>query len=227
MPSPLIALCSQINPKNIFVILICIFMTITILNTLIAPVYFTYYSCPLSCDVFTIPLSCIIINTITEIFGISQGRSVLLISYVVSLLSIIIVFISQKLPTAPSSPVTSIFFEQLLGGNFVLQLATTNILWSTKFIAIVFLEYARKLIYSQKIWMRHLFTIILVPFLATSVTFTCMIIIQYSQSDYSNAISTLYYYPILVSVIMQIIFGCLGIPIVYAFAYLMRKLVVR
>lgn len=215
---------SLITPAHVCNILTCILITLMLLETIIAPVHFTCCGWVFSGDVLTIPLGYLIIHTITDNFGIHQGRYVLWLSYFVHVLAIAMTWVSQQLPTASTSPVTATFFEQLLGGEGLLQLGTASIHTATLVIAVTCAASIRELTrYHAAI--SYLLTIILAPWLATCITFACTLSIRHTPLDGIHTLGY-YNYSILGPPIMQTTIGLLGIPAVYSCRYLIQKLII-
>ncbi len=213
----------SITPQQVYTLLTCVLITIVLLETIIAPLYITWGSFVCACDVFTLPIGCIIMNMIAEIFGIPAGRRALGTSYVVHVLAISMAWMSQQLPTTPTSPVSTAFFEQLLGGNSILQLGTASIHWLAQGIALVCFSYFRKL-KPNHFGSRHVSTIVLVPWLTTCITCAYTIIMLYIHRTFNATEATLSCYAVLGPPILQTVLGLMGLPIAYAAVYRISKL---
>lgn len=216
-------LCRSISPQQVYTLLNCVLITTVLLETIIAPLYVTWGSFVCSCDVFTLPMGCIIMNMIAEIFGVPAGRRVLWMSYVIHVLAISMFWMSQQLPTALTSPVSAVFFEQLLGGNGMLQLGTASIQWVAQCIALACFAYLCKLMGRGYLWVRHVCAIVLAPWLATCLTCPCIIML-YIHGTLNATEATLFCYAVLETPILQTVLGIMGLSLVYASVYLISKM---
>lgn len=203
-----------------------IFVTSLLLTNIIAAKYFTFLGLTLSCGTIVYPISFIITDIVSEIYGIQRARLLVWIGFVVSVLATGVVWISQQLPIASNSPVDATSFGQVFGLMPGLVLGSMMAYLIAQLIDVHVFEYIRKLTNNKHLWMRNTFSTLVGQLLDTVIVVTIAWVIYPLASGNVTAqpISWQVWKDIVVGqYLFKVLLAVLDTPLVYASVYWVQR----
>lgn len=215
-------------PERIFMALSTIFITALLLTNLIAAKYFTFLGLTLSCGTLVYPISFIITDIVSEIYGLQRARLLVWIGFVVSLLATGVVWISHQLPIAANSPVDATSFGQVFGFMPGLVLGSMIAYLIAQLIDVQVFEYIRKMTHNKHLWMRNTLSTLVGQLLDTVIVVTIAWVIYplINSNITAQAISWQVWKDIVVGqYLFKVMLAILDTPLVYASIYLVQRLI--
>lgn len=213
-------------PERIFMVLSTIFITSLLLTNIIAAKYFTFLGLTLSCGTLVYPISFIITDIVSEIYGIQRARLLVWIGFVVSVLATGVVWISQQLPIAVNSPIDATSFGQVFGLMPGLVLGSMVAYLIAQLVDVHVFEYIRKLTNNKHLWMRNTFSTLVGQLLDTVIVVTIAWVIYplVNGSVTAQPISWQVWRDIVVGqYLFKVMLAILDTPLVYASIYLIQR----
>src|SRR5690606_23073228 len=125
---------------------------------IIAAKYFTLAGLTLSCGTLVYPISFLITDIVSEIYGMQRARLLVWIGLVISVLATGVVWISHQLPIPSHSPVDARSFGLVLGLMPGLVLGSMVAYLMAQLIDVHLFEHIRKLTNTKHLWMRNTFS---------------------------------------------------------------------
>lgn len=103
------------GPSPRFVAVVALFVTTLIVSNIVAVKLFEVGGLVLPAAIVIFPVSYIIGDVLTEVYGYSQARRVIWLGFVCNLFAVVAIWISQALPPAPFWAPNQLAFEAILG----------------------------------------------------------------------------------------------------------------
>ncbi len=203
-----------------------IFISSLLLTNIIAAKYFTFLGLTLSCGTLVYPISFIITDIVSEIYGIQRARLLVWIGFLVSVLATGVVWISHQLPTAANSPVDATSFGQVFGLMPGLVLGSMIAYLIGQLIDVHVFEYIRKLTNNKHLWMRNTFSTLIGQLLDSVIVVTIAWIIYplVSGNVTAQPISWQVWKEIVVGqYLFKVLLAVLDTPLVYASIYWVQR----
>ena len=141
--------------ERAFVVLASIFIASLVLTNIIAGRYFTFLGLPLSCSVLVYPITFLVTDIVSEVYGPGRARMLVLIGLVVSILVAALVWIANQLPADAASPVDQASFSQLFGLLPGIVLGSMAAYLTAQFVDVYVFEYLRKVANKKHLWLRN------------------------------------------------------------------------
>jgi len=148
-------LANKISPDTIFSILVSIFTTLLILTNLIAGKYFSIFQLPLSCANLIYPFTFLVTDIVTEIYGIQHAKLLTYCGIIATLTTTLLIWLADKLPIAPFSPISQSTFSHLFGVLPGIFLGSIISYLLAQYIDIFIFEFLRKLTRNRYLWLRN------------------------------------------------------------------------
>lgn len=209
-----------------FMVLASIFITGVVLSNVIAGKFFTFLGLPLSCAVIIYPITFLITDIISEVYGSKRANMLVLSGFVVSILITLLVWIATKVPIARDSPVDEKSFRQLFGLLPLIMLSAMVAYLIAQFIDIYLFEFWRKLSHKRYLWLRNNASTLLSQLIDTVIGMTIALVIWPMIDDNAHT------QPVSIQLWTQIVLGqysfkaalaLLDTPFVYVGVHLTKK----
>ncbi len=210
-----------------FMILTTIFITSLLVTNVIAGKFFVIFDLPLSCGIIAYPMTFMVTDIVSEVYGEKKANMLVRIGFVISILITIFILLSNALPTHPESPVDKKSFTQIFGLTPGIILGSMIAYLSSQLIDIKVFEFFRKL-FPNSLWIRNNCSTIFSQLVDTAIVVTISLVIWPLILQNSAHI------PIGISLWLKIIFGqyvfkallaILDTPFVYTGVYLTKRLI--
>ena len=106
---------SKKKSSTIFSIFSGLFITSLLTTNLIGGKFFNIKSIILSCSIFAYPLTFMITDILSEVYGKKKTNSLVKNGFLISIFITTLILILNALPTHSFSPVTQYYFSQIFG----------------------------------------------------------------------------------------------------------------
>lgn len=141
--------------ENAFMLLTSIFIASLILTNLIGGKFLVIWGLPLSCSIVTYPITFLITDIISEIYGLKYARMLVWIGFLVSGFVTFLAWIAHIVPIATYSPIDSASFDQIFGlmPGFVFGSMVAYL--TAQFVDVQIFEALRNLSGKKHLWLRN------------------------------------------------------------------------
>lgn len=211
---------------QIFLFLAALFITSLVVSNLIFQKFFFWY--PVDTSIFGIPLfelsvgilpypiTFLITDLISEIFGKKKANQVVVAGIFASFFSIGILLVADAVPAIASSPINDATFNQVFSLSPLAVLASMIAYLLAQFVDIRIYHFWKKLTQGKHLWLRNNFSTFASQFLDT---FTVILLLCFfgvlSWDMFLGLVVSGFIFKVLVAVI--------DTPFLYLFVYLIRK----
>ena len=211
---------------QIFLFLAALFITSLVVSNLIFQKFFFWY--PVDTSIFGIPLfelsvgilpypiTFLITDLISEIFGKKKANQVVVAGIFASFFSIGIVLVADAVPAIANSPINDATFNEVFSLSPLAVLASMIAYLLAQFVDIRIYHFWKKITQGKHLWLRNNFSTFASQFLDT---FTVILLLCFfgvlSWDMFLGLVVSGFIFKVLVAVI--------DTPFLYLFVYLIRK----
>lgn len=212
--------------QRIYLLLAALFITSLVVSNLIFQKFFYWYPFhweifgvklfELSVGILPYPITFLITDIISEIYGKKRANQVVVMGIFASLFSLLIVLISNAVPATPWSPVSDNMFTTVFGSTAIAVTASMMAYLFAQFIDIQIYHFWKRLTKGKHLWLRNNGSTFASQFIDT---FTILILLCSFE-----IIAWDKFYGLLMSgVIFKWFIALCDTPFMYLLVYLFRK----
>jgi uncharacterized integral membrane protein (TIGR00697 family) len=163
--------------QRIYLLLAALFITSLVVSNLIFQKFFYWY--PLDIEVFgaklfeisvgilPYPITFLITDLISEIYGKKKANQVVIIGIFASFFSLLIILVSDAVPAIPNSPVKDEMFTTVFGQSAIAVFSSMVAYLCAQFIDIQIYHFWKRLTQGRHLWLRNNFSTWLSQFIDT------------------------------------------------------------
>lgn len=214
----------------VFLILAAFFITSLVLTNLIAGRFFTLRIDALNIDwalssgIIAYPVTFLVTDIISEIYGEKRATSLVKIGFIVSVFTVIIILISTSLPIWENSPVDNASYNNVFGLAPGIVFGSMIAYLTAQFIDVKLFEFWRKLTNGKHLWLRNNGSTILSQLIDTSLVVIIALILYPKFTGVSEAISWSSALQIIIGqYIFKAFIALVDTPFIYVFVYGIQK----
>lgn len=217
---------NKLLAQNIYLILASLFIASLVASNLIFQKFFYWY--PFNAEIFGVklfevsvgllpyPITFLITDILSEIYGKKKANQVVFAGIFASLFSLIIIYVSVKVPSTSWSKVNNEMFNTVFGAAPLAVLASMLAYLFAQFIDIRVYHFWKKLTNGKHLWLRNNFSTFSSQFIDTLTVL--LLLCSFDIIAWNK------FYGLLISgVLFKIMIAALDTPILYAVVYLFRK----
>ncbi|NAY92264.1 queuosine precursor transporter [Muricauda sp. JGD-17] len=221
------------TPKNkkaafsIYLYLGALFITSLVVSNLIFQKFFywepfgdvTIFGAPLfelSVGILPYPITFLITDLISEIYGRKKANQVVTAGIFASVFSMLIIFVSNEAPAIPSSPVGNETFTEVFGLSPLGVLASMLAYLFAQYIDISIYHFWKRRTNGRMLWLRNNFSTFSSQFVDTFTVVGLLCLFGVLPWDK-------FYGLVLSGFIFKVMVALFDTPLLYFFVYLMRK----
>lgn len=151
--------------QRIYLLLAALFITSLVVSNLIFQKFFYWYPFDieiygtklfeLSVGILPYPITFLITDIISEIYGKKKANQVVFIGIFASLFSLLIVLVSNAAPATPWSPVSDGMFSTVFGSTAIAVAASMMAYLFAQFIDIQIYHFWKRLTKGKHLWLRN------------------------------------------------------------------------
>lgn len=163
--------------QRIYLLLAALFITSLVVSNLIFQKFFYWH--PFDIEIFgaklfeisvgilPYPITFLITDLISEIYGKKKANQVVVIGIFASLFSLLIILISDAVPAIPGSPVKDDMFSTVFGQSAIAVFSSMIAYLCAQFIDIQIYHFWKRLTHGRHLWLRNNFSTWLSQFVDT------------------------------------------------------------
>lgn len=170
----------------------------------------------ISVGILPYPITFLITDLISEIFGKRKANQVVVAGIFASFFSLAIVYTASAVPATEWSPVTNSMFSEVFGNTIVAVFASMMAYLLAQFVDIQIYHFWKKVTKGKHLWLRNNFSTFLSQFIDT---FTVVLLL----CTFGEIPWELFYGLVISGFIFKIFIAFLDTPLLYLFVYLLRK----
>lgn len=212
--------------QKIYLFLAALFITSLVVSNLIFQKFFYWY--PFDVEVFgaklfeisvgllPYPLTFLITDLISEIYGKKRANQVVVAGIFASVFSLLIILVSDSVPAIRNSPVTDDTFQLVFGNSAIAVFASMSAYLFAQFIDIQIYHFWKRLTQGRHLWLRNNFSTWFSQFVDTfSIVF---LLCSFGILPWSS------FKGLLISgFLFKVIVAALDTPFLYLGVYIFRK----
>ncbi|MBN2237705.1 MAG: queuosine precursor transporter [Bacteroidales bacterium] len=204
-----------------FLTLVAIFIASLVASNLIFQKFFTWtpfgiYTFELSVGILPYPITFIVTDIISEIYGKRRANQVVAMGFVASLFTLAIIIVANYAPATSWSPIDNSTFTKVFGFTFIAVGASMAAYLSAQFIDVQLFHFWKKLTNGKHLWLRNNGSTFASQFIDTLMILLILC--------YFEVIEWKYFYGLLINgFLFKLLVALLDTPFVYFFVWLFRK----
>ena len=154
--------------QRIYILLGALFITSLVVSNLIFQKFFYWH--PFNVEIFganlfeisvgilPYPITFLITDLISEIYGKKNANQVVIIGMFASIFSLLIILIADSVPAIANSPVDDVLFTKVFGQSAIAVFASMTAYLFAQFIDIQIYHFWKRLTKGKHLWLRNNFT---------------------------------------------------------------------
>ncbi len=146
--------------ENIYLILAGLFIASLVTSNLIFQKFFTLnvfgiYTFELSVGILPYPITFLVTDIISEIYGKKRAKKVVLSGLFASIFMLLIIMVSSYANATDWSPVSNLEFDKIFGFTFIAVAASLTAYLLAQFIDVQMFHFWKKLTKGKHLWLRN------------------------------------------------------------------------
>ncbi|MEO2099370.1 MAG: queuosine precursor transporter [Flavobacteriaceae bacterium] len=212
--------------KNIYLLLASLFITSLVVSNLIFQKFFYWYPFDmsvfgnrlfeLSVGILPYPLTFLITDLISEIYGKKKANQVVITGIFASFFSMGILLLANSVPAIKNSPIDDTTFNQVFALSPIAVLASMIAYLLAQFVDIRIYHFWKKLTHGKMLWLRNNFSTFSSQLIDTVLVVGLLTVFGVLDS-------TLFWGLVLSGFIFKVMVAALDTPLLYLFVNLFRK----
>lgn len=216
----------KLTAQRIYMLLGALFITSLVVSNLIFQKFFYWH--PFNIEIFgtklfeisvgilPYPITFLITDLISEIYGKKKANQVVVTGIFASLFSLIIVYVSNSVPATSWSPVDDDMFSTVFGNTAVAVFASMMAYLLAQFIDIHIYHFWKRLTKGKHLWLRNNFSTFLSQFVDTLTILLLLCSFEIIAWDRFNGL-------LIAGFLFKVMIAALDTPFLYLGVYLFRK----
>ncbi len=206
---------------NIYLILASVFIASLVVSNLIFQKFFTFdffgiYTFEISVGILPYPITFLVTDIISEIFGKKKANQVVIAGIFASGFSLLIIVLSDISSATDWSPVNNQIFHKVFGLSVLAVFASMMAYLVAQFVDIRIYHFWKKKTMGRHLWLRNNFSTIFSQLLDT---FTVLFLLSFFGVIEWDLFGIL----LLNGFLFKLLIALLDTPILYFFVYLFRR----
>ena len=212
--------------QRIYLLLGALFITSLVVSNLIFQKFFHWYPFDieifdtklfeLSVGILPYPITFLITDLISEIYGKKRANDVVVAGIFASFFSMLIVFVANAVPSTNWSPVGNDIFKTVFGSTAIAVFASMMAYLLAQFIDIHIYHFWKRLTQGRHLWLRNNFSTFLSQFVDT---FTVLFLLcSFGKIDWDRFTGLL-----IAGFIFKVMIAALDTPFLYLGVFAFRK----
>ena len=212
--------------KNIYLLLASLFITSLVVSNLIFQKFFYWY--PLDLNIFgnhlfelsvgilPYPLTFLITDLISEIYGKKKANQVVITGIFASFFSMAILLIANRVPAIENSPIDDLTFNKVFALSPIAVLASMIAYLLAQFVDIRIYHFWKRLTRGKMLWLRNNFSTF-----SSQLIDTILVVVLLSFFDVLEW--SLFWGLVISGFLFKVLVAAIDTPILYFFVFILRK----
>jgi len=207
---------------KVYLILAALFITSLVVSNLIFQKFFSWnffgiYTFEISVGILPYPLTFLVTDLISEIYGKKKANQVVVMGIFASFFSLLIIYVSDMVPATEWSPVDDSLFTKVFGFSMIAVFSSMIAYLLAQFVDIRIYHFWKKKTKGRHLWLRNNFSTITSQFLDTfSILF---LLCSFGVIEWS-----LFTKLLISGFLFKVLVAFMDTPILYAAVHFFRKL---
>lgn len=216
----------KLAAQRIYLLLGSLFITSLVVSNLIFQKFFYWYPFDieifgtklfeLSVGILPYPITFLITDLISEIYGKKRANQVVVTGIFASFFSMLIVYVSNVAPATSWSPVDDAMFTTVFGNTVIAVFASMMAYLFAQFVDIQIYHFWKRLTQGRHLWLRNNFSTFLSQFIDTFTIL--MLLCSFDIIDWSKFSGLL-----VAGFIFKVMIAALDTPLLYLGVFLFRR----
>ena len=212
--------------QRIYLLLGALFITSLVVSNLIFKKFFYWYPFDIelfgekifeiSVGILPYPITFLITDLISEIYGKKNANQVVVVGIVASFFSMLIVFVANAVPATEWAPVKDEMFSVVFGSTSIAVLASMLAYLFAQFVDIHIYHYWKRLTKGKHLWLRNNFSTFLSQFIDTATVL--LLLCSFGEISWERFAGLL-----AGGFIFKVMIAALDTPLLYFGVHLFRK----
>ena len=207
--------------QTLFLILSGVFIATLVSCNLIFQKFFSWspfglYTFELSVGILPYPLTFLITDLISEIYGKKKANEVVIAGIFASLFSMGIILLANLVPALENSPVSDALFERVFALSPIAVFASMIAYLSAQFVDIRIYHFWKKFTHGKHLWLRNNFSTFSSQLIDTVAVIGLLCVFKILSWDQFLGL-------VISSFLFKILIAFLDTPFLYFFVFLFRK----
>ncbi len=205
----------------VYLILSVLFITSLVTSNLIFQKFFSWspfglYTFELSVGIIAYPVTFLITDVISEIYGRKRANQVVLSGVFASAFALLIVVVAGESPATSWSPIDDVVFKQVFGFTYIAVGASLAAYLLAQFIDVQLFHFWKRITNGRHLWLRNNASTFTSQFIDTFVIITLLSLFEVIEWQ-------MYLTLIINGFLFKVIFALLDTPFIYAMVYGIRN----
>lgn len=212
--------------KNIYLLLASLFITSLVVSNLIFQKFFYWYPFDLnifgnhlfelSVGILPYPLTFLITDLISEIYGKKKANQVVITGIFASFFSMAILLIANRVPAIENSPIDDLTFNKVFALSPIAVLASMIAYLLAQFVDIRIYHFWKRLTRGKMLWLRNNFSTF-----SSQLIDTILVVGLLSFFDVLEW--SLFWGLVISGFLFKVLVAAIDTPILYFFVFILRK----
>ncbi|WP_081211743.1 queuosine precursor transporter [Salegentibacter sediminis] len=211
----------RLAAQRIYLILAGLFISSLVVSNLIFQKFFSWdffglYTFEISVGILPYPLTFLITDIISEVYGKKRANQVVTTGIFASFFSLLLIYVADAVPATEWSPIGDALFTRVFGATAIAVLASMIAYLLAQYIDISIFHFWKRLTKGRHLWLRNNFSTFLSQFVDT---FSVLFLL----SSFGKIEWELFGALLLSGFLFKVIVALLDTPLLYASVYLLRR----
>lgn len=211
----------RLAAQRIYLILAGLFIASLVVSNLIFQKFFSWnffglYTFEISVGILPYPLTFLITDIISEVYGKKRANRVVTTGIFASFFSLLLIYAADAVPATEWSPIGDTLFTKVFGATAIAVLASMIAYLLAQYIDISIFHFWKRLTKGRHLWLRNNFSTFLSQFVDT---FSVLFLL----SSFGKIEWELFGALLLSGFLFKVIVALLDTPLLYASVYLLRR----
>lgn len=211
----------KFSSDRIYLILGALFITSLVVSNLIFQKFFYWdffglYRFEISVGVLPYPITFLITDSISEVYGKKKANQVVTLGIFASVFSLLIIMVADAVPSTSWSPVSNEIFTDVFGATTIAVGASMMAYLLAQYVDIYIFHFWKKLTRGKHLWLRNNFSTFLSQFVDTFV-------VVFLLSVFGELKWELFWGLLLSGFLFKVLIAVIDTPFLYLIVYFLRK----
>lgn len=209
------------HAEILYLILASLFITSLVTSNLIFQKFFSWspfgwYTFEISVGIIAYPVTFLITDVISEIYGRTRANRVVTGGLFASAFALLIVIVSTEASATEWSPLSNVEFKKVFGFTYIAVAASLAAYLLAQFIDVQLFHFWKRLTNGKRLWLRNNASTFTSQFVDTFVIISLLTMFEVIDEKF-------YFALILNGFLFKVLFALLDTPVVYLLVYGIRR----
>lgn len=211
----------KLSSERIYLILAALFITSLVVSNLIFQKFFYWdffglYTFEISVGVLPYPITFLITDSISEIYGKKKANQVVTIGIFASVFSLLIIWVANAVPSTSWSPIGDEIFSDVFGATTIAVAASMMAYLLAQYVDIYVYHFWKKITKGKHLWLRNNFSTFSSQFVDTLAVVFLLTVFGELEWDLFGGL-------LLSGFLFKALIALLDTPFLYLIVYVFRK----